>query len=114
MRVGDEKDEDEADTVGATTLRKEHIKITANAIEFDFLGKDSVRWQETVKAEGDDKQFQENLKILIEKKTKEDIFHKITSRHVNQYFSGIVKGLTAKVFRTYLATTKVKNYLTSR
>ena len=68
MRVGDEKDEDEADTVGATTLRKEHIKITANAIEFDFLGKDSVRWQETVKAEGDDKQFQENLKILIDKK----------------------------------------------
>ena len=112
MRVGDEKDPDEADTVGATTLRKEHIKITANAIEFDFLGKDSVRWQETVKAEGDDKQFQENLKILIDKKKpKDEIFHDITSRHVNQYFSGIVKGLTAKVFRTYLATTKVKNYL---
>ena len=68
MRVGDEKDPDEADTVGATTLRKEHIKITSNAIDFDFLGKDSVRWQETVKAEGDDKQFQENLKILIDKK----------------------------------------------
>ena len=112
MRVGDEKDPDEADTVGATTLRKEHIKITANAIDFDFLGKDSVRWQETVKAEGDDKQFQENLKILIDKKKpKDEIFHDITSRHVNQYFSGIVKGLTAKVFRTYLATTKVKNYL---
>lgn len=112
MRVGDEKDEDEADTVGATTLRKEHIKITANTIEFDFLGKDSVRWQETLKVEGDDKQFQENLKKLIEKKKpNEDIFDKITSRDVNKYFSGIVKGLTAKVFRTYLATTKVKNYL---
>ena len=33
------------------------------------------------------------------------------SRHVNQYYSGIVKGLTAKVFRTYLATTVVKKYL---
>ena len=43
MRVGDEKDPDEADTVGATTLRKEHIKLSGNAIEFDFLGKDSVR-----------------------------------------------------------------------
>jgi len=32
MRVGDEKDPDEADTVGATTLRKEHIKITSDAI----------------------------------------------------------------------------------
>jgi DNA topoisomerase-1 len=112
MRVGDEKDPDEADTVGATTLRKEHIKITADTIEFDFLGKDSVRWQETLKAVGDDKQFQENLKKLIEKKKpNEDIFHNITSRDVNKYFSGIVKGLTAKVFRTYQATTVVKDYL---
>ncbi len=112
MRVGDEKDPEEADTVGATTLRKEHIKITSDAIEFDFLGKDSVRWQETLKAVGDDKQFQENLKKLIEKKKpEEDIFHDITSRDVNKYFSGIVKGLTAKVFRTYQATTVVKDYL---
>ena len=112
MRVGDEKDPDEADTVGATTLRKEHIKITANTIEFDFLGKDSVRWQETVVAEGHDKQFHENLKKIIEKKKpKDEIFEDITSRHVNQYYSGIVKGLTAKVFRTYLATTVVKKYL---
>ena len=112
MRVGDEKDPDEADTVGATTLRKEHIKITDNVIEFDFLGKDSVRWQETVVAEGHDKQFQENLKKLVEKKKpKDDIFDDITSRHVNAYYSSIVKGLTAKVFRTYLATTVVKNYL---
>ncbi|MCH7967300.1 MAG: DNA topoisomerase I [Thaumarchaeota archaeon] len=112
MRVGDEKDPEEADTVGATTLRKEHIKITANTIEFDFLGKDCVRWQETVVAEGHDKQFQENLKKLIEKKKpKDEIFDDITSRHVNAYYSSIVKGLTAKVFRTYLATTVVKKYL---
>ena len=112
MRVGDEKDPDEADTVGATTLRKEHIKITPDTIEFDFLGKDSVRWQETLIAEGNDKQFQENLKKLIEKKKpKDEIFDDITSRHVNAYYSSIVKGLTAKVFRTYLATTVVKNYL---
>ena len=112
MRVGDEKDPEEADTVGATTLRKEHIKITPNTIEFDFLGKDSVRWQETVKAEGHDKQFHENLKKLVEKKkSKDDIFDGITSRHVNAYYSEIVKGLTAKVFRTYLATTVVKKYL---
>jgi DNA topoisomerase-1 len=112
MRVGDEKDPDEADTVGATTLRKEHINITPNAIEFDFLGKDSVRWQETVPAEGHDKQFHENLKKIIQnKKPKDEIFDGITSRHVNVYYSSIVKGLTAKVFRTYLATNVVKDYL---
>jgi len=112
MRVGDEKDPEEADTVGATTLRTEHIKLTKDAIEFDFLGKDSVRWQETVRAVGDDKQFYDNLKELTkDKKPEKEIFHDITSRHVNVFFSDIVNGLTAKVFRTYLATNVVKEYL---
>ena len=112
MRVGDEKDPEEADTVGATTLRKEHVKITSNAIKFDFLGKDSVRWQESVPAVGHDLQFQENMKRLVQdKKPKDEIFDGITSRTVNEYYRGIVKGLTAKVFRTYLATTVVKEFL---
>ena len=50
MRVGDEKDPDEADTVGAITLRSEHIKIEGDILHFDFLGKDSVRWVKQVKA----------------------------------------------------------------
>ena len=112
MRVGDEKDPEEADTVGATTLRKEHIKLTGKTIEFDFLGKDSVRWQETIPAEGHDKQFHDNLKDLVEKKKPSDeIFHDITSRHVNEYYSSIVKGLTAKVFRTYLSSKVVTKHL---
>jgi len=112
MRVGDEKDPDEADTVGATTLRKEHIKLTGDTIEFDFLGKDSVRWQESIPAEGFDKQFHDNLKELISnKKDKQEIFDGITSRHVNAYYSTLVKGLSAKVFRTYLASSVVSKYL---
>ena len=112
MRVGDEKDTEEADTVGATTLRKEHVKLNGDSIEFDFLGKDSVRWQETVPAIGHDKQFHDNLKELVSKKKDSDeIFDEITSRHVNLYYSGVVKGLTAKVFRTYLASSVVTKYL---
>ena len=112
MRVGDEKDSDEADTVGATTLRKEHIKIAPNTIKFDFLGKDSVRWQETLEIKDEDRDFQKNLKKLIEqKKPKDEIFDNITSRHVNVYYSSVVKGLTAKVFRTFHATKVVKKYL---
>ena len=112
MRVGDEKDPEEADTVGATTLRKEHIKLNGDSIEFDFLGKDSVRWQETVPAIGHDKQFHDNLKELVSKKKDTDeIFDEITSRHVNVYYSSVVKGLTAKVFRTFLASSVVSKYL---
>jgi len=112
MRVGDEKDPDEADTVGATTLRKEHIKLTDNTIEFDCLGKDGVRWTETIPVEGHDKQFHDNLKEFVSnKKENEEIFDGISSRHVNAYYSTIVKGLSAKVFRTYLASSVVSKNL---
>lgn len=117
MRVGDEKDADEADTVGATTLRREHVKVTEDSVVFDFLGKDSVRWQETVKAAGRDEQFRLNMKKLAsprgpEKRgSKREIFDGISSRHVNAYYSGIMPGLSAKVFRTYLASREVSGYL---
>lgn len=112
MRVGDEKDPDEADTVGATTLRKEHVELTSDAIKFDFLGKDSVRWQETVPAVGNDKQFHVNLKELTVKiKPTDEIFGNLTSRDVNEYYKTVVNGLTAKVFRTFSASTVVSKYL---
>ena len=112
MRVGDEKDPDEADTVGATTLRKEHVELTSDAIKFDFLGKDSVRWQETVPAVGNDKQFHANLKELTAKiKPTDEIFGNLTSRDVNEYYKTVVNGLTAKVFRTFSASTVVSKYL---
>ncbi len=49
LRVGNEKSEDEADTVGTCSLRVEHIKLEGdNKITFDFLGKDSMRYFNTV------------------------------------------------------------------
>lgn len=112
MRVGDEKDPDEADTVGATTLRVEHIKLNGSAIEFDFLGKDSVRWQKSIELNGRDKVVYENMKEFVKGKKPDDlVFSSIASRHVNDFLGKIVKGLTAKVFRTFLATEIVKNYL---
>lgn len=45
LRVGNEKGEDEADTVGCCSLRVEHVKAVEDSkIEFDFLGKDSMRY----------------------------------------------------------------------
>lgn len=114
MRVGDEKDPDEADTVGATTLRVEHIKLNGKAIDFDFLGKDSVRWQKSIELDGKDQVVYKNMKEFVEGKKPDDlIFSGITSRHVNNFFSNIVPGLSAKVFRTYLATKIVRDYLSN-
>ena len=112
MRVGDEKDEDEADTVGASTLRVEHIKVKDGAVEFDFLGKDSVPWKKT------DRPLPQVLKNLEEfkngKPPETEVFHEVTSNMVNQFLSSIVPGLTAKVFRTWHATDTAKRTLESR
>jgi len=112
MRVGDEKDEDEADTVGASTLRVEHIKVKDGAVEFDFLGKDSVPWRKT------DRPLPQVLRNLEEFKTAKspetEVFHEVTSSMVNQFLSSIVPGLTAKVFRTWHATDTAKRTLESK
>jgi len=121
MRVGDEKDPDEADTIGASTLRVEHLKFPKIGdkvqIEFNFLGKDSVPWQKTLEISSPDtKALYENLLFFMKGKDKSDeIFEDITSSKVNKFLRSIdkenVPNLTAKVFRTYIATAIVKKHL---
>lgn len=112
MRVGDEKDEDEADTVGASTLRVEHVKVGENQIDFDFLGKDSVRWEKTLLQDENDKALADNLKEFERGKAPGDqLFPDITSARVNDFLKSVMPGLSAKVFRTYHATKTVDGYL---
>ena len=107
MRVGDEKDPGEADTVGAITLRPEHIKIEGDVLHFDFLGKDAVRWTKDAKAP---------LVVIqnIRQHTnscKEYLFEGVDSGKVARFFAEKMKGLTAKVFRTWRCTTTVNERL---
>lgn len=112
MRVGDEKDEDEADTVGASTLRVEHVKFLEDHIEFDFLGKDSVRWEKDLPISDDTRALAKNLQEFSQgKKPDEQIFPEVSSAQVNRFLGSLMPGLTAKVFRTFHATTTVKDYL---
>ena len=107
MRVGDEKDPDEADTVGAITLRSEHIKIEGDIIHFDFLGKDSVRWIKHVPAPV---AVIKNIEYFS-KNSKEYLFEGIDSKNVSRFLSEKMPGLTAKVFRTWRCTKTVKEEL---
>jgi len=123
MRVGDEKDPEEADTVGASTLRVEHIKFPRNNdkqfIEFNFLGKDSVPWQKTIEVNSEDTRgLYNNLKLFMDgKQSGSHIFDGITSSKVNAFLRSIdpknLPGLTGKVFRTYIATKTLKEALAS-
>ncbi len=108
MRVGDEKDEDEADTVGATTLTKDNVVIKENnMVKFDFLGKDSVRWEKEIVLP---EQVVKNLKEFMTN-SKSEIFEGVRSENVKLFLNEVVPGLTAKVFRTFHATKAVDEYL---
>ncbi|SCV69897.1 BQ2448_1291 [Microbotryum intermedium] len=104
LRNGNEKGEDEADTVGCCSLRFEHVTLTPpTKVTFDFLGKDSIRYVNEVEV---DEQVFKNLKIFKkEPKTIGDLlFDRLSTGIVNKYLNSYMDGLTAKVFRTYNAS----------
>lgn len=81
LRAGNEKDEDEADTVGCCSLRYEHIKLHEElngqpyVVEFDFLGKDSIRYQNAVSVP---KRVFKNVKLFLKnKKENDDLFDRL-------------------------------------
>ena len=103
LRVGGEKGDDTADTVGVTTLRKEHIELLENnTIELDFLGKDSVRYYN--KLQVSEEVYKNIIEFLQDKQKDQEIFDLITSNDVNKYLQTFMKDLTAKTFRTYNAS----------
>lgn len=110
LRVGNEKSEDEADTVGCCSLRVEHIKlIPPRTLEFDFLGKDSMRYYKEVAVP---QEIYDNIKKFQQgKRQSEDIFDQLTTTNLNSHLKSLMEGLTAKVFRTYNASVTLQQQL---
>ena len=88
LRVGNEKGEDEADTVGCCSLRVEHLELLDNnRVTFDFLGKDSMRYQNTVEVA---ELVYKNLKKFTKgKKQDADLFDQLTVRFFLFNFNNI-------------------------
>ncbi|XP_019749666.1 DNA topoisomerase I, mitochondrial isoform X2 [Hippocampus comes] len=116
LRAGNEKEEGEtADTVGCCSLRVEHITLHKQldgkdcVVEFDFLGKDSIRYYNKVPVIS--KVFK-NLKLFMENKDPgDDLFDRLTTAMLNKHLSSLMPGLTAKVFRTYNASITLQQQL---
>lgn len=103
LRVGGEKGEDTADTVGVTTLRVEHIELEENnTIILDFLGKDSVRYYNKLIVS--DIVYKNILEFNKDKQSDDEIFDLIVPQDVNKYLQTFLKDLTAKTFRTFNAS----------
>lgn len=126
LRAGNEKGEDEAATYGVCSLLVEHVKelIDAeNKVQLEFLGKDSMLFKETLEVPErvfkNVKMFTRSTKdakgnIAIKKPT-DAIFERIDTSNVNKFLrdpkEGGMPGLSAKVFRTYNASTTFQGLL---
>ena len=78
LRAGNEKGDEEADTVGCCSLKFEHVTLKPpNTVIFDFLGKDSIRFYDEVEV---DMQVFKNLKIFKKapKGDGDEIFDRLT------------------------------------
>lgn len=77
-----------------------------NKVTLNFLGKDSIEYKNTVSVVPIVyKSLEQFLKM---KSPKDDIFDKIDAQILNDYLRGLMDGLTAKVFRTYNASTTLQ------
>nr|CAG8500354.1 5878_t:CDS:2 [Entrophospora candida] len=103
LRAGNKKTDKKADTVGCCSLRCEHITLVPpRTVEFDFLGKNSVRYVNSV--EVIDQVFK-NLGIFMKnKESSEELFDRLMAQDLNEHLSEYMKGLTIKVFCTYNAS----------
>lgn len=125
LRAGNEKGEDEAATYGVCSLLVEHVKELVeerNTVQLEFLGKDSMLFKETLDVP---LQIFKNIKMfarssrgengLITKKPTDAIFEKVDTSDVNKFLrdpkQGGMPGLSAKVFRTYNASTTFQGLL---
>ena len=111
LRAGGNKNvKEEADTVGVTSLRVEHIQLLDDFnIKLDFLGKDSVRYCKKIKVI---ESIYNNIKDFSQNKNKKDeLFDKINNQMLNLYLDSFMSGLTSKVWRTYNASINFQNNL---
>ncbi len=132
LRAGNEKGEDEAETYGVCSLRCEHAQIKMpDTIHLEFLGKDSMKFEEDLKITNPDvfKNIAMFLKTngmkdksgnFIRKQPSDPIFcapvesskmQPLQPSSVNQFLSKYMKGLSAKVFRTYNASVTFQGLL---
>jgi len=116
IRVGNEKDTEEAaDTVGVCSFRVEHLtkfektKEGIYKVTLDFLGKDSMRYLNTVEIP---RLIFDNLRLFVQGKKKEaNVFEKVDPSMVNEYLKSMMEGLSAKVFRTHNASVTLQQEL---
>jgi DNA topoisomerase-1 len=108
IRIGNENN---TRVEGASTLKRENIVIWSgtNRVRVRFKGKDSIDYDNQIICSKD---FIRSIQMLSDGKNPTDqLFPNVTPKIVNEYLQSFHPSLSAKTFRTYNATMKMKEYL---
>jgi len=112
IRVGNEKYEDESDTIGCCTLEKQNhvniVDVAKRSIRIDFNGKDGIPFTCSTVLEPS---FFNALVFLLKHSSSKLLFNEINPQMLNRYLHNIIPGLSAKVFRTYRASNEFQKTL---
>lgn len=115
FRVGSERYQRENGTFGLTTLRKSHVTLRGDLVQFDYRGKRSIRQRQVV--------FDPRLARMIGRLMRtpgprlfryreRGVWHDLTAQDVNEYLRSLASArYTAKDFRTWGGTLRMATVL---
>ena len=109
MRPGSRSYASEHGSYGIATLRRKHVNVKGDLIEFDFPGKSGVRQQRQVRDRQVARVIRETIKLpgynVFKYETEDGKVVNVTRQHINAYIKEIMGGsFSAKDFRTWAGT----------
>ena len=109
MRPGSEVYANENGSYGIATLRRKHVNVKGDLIEFDFPGKSGVRQQRQLRDRQVARVIRDTIKLpgfnVFKYQNGDGNPTKITRRHINDYIKEVMgSNFSAKDFRTWAGT----------
>jgi DNA topoisomerase-1 len=109
MRPGSEVYANENGSYGIATLRRKHVNVKGELIEFDFPGKSGVRQQRQLRDRQVARVVRDTMKLpgfqVFKYQNGDGSPTKVTRRHINEYIKEVMgSNFSAKDFRTWAGT----------
>ena len=109
MRPGSEVYANENGSYGIATLRRKHVNVKGEVIEFDFPGKSGVRQRRELRDRQVARVIRASMKLpgynVFKFVNGDGVPVKVTRRHINDYIKEVMgSSFSAKDFRTWAGT----------
>ena len=109
MRPGSQVYASEHGSYGIATLRRKHVKVKGDVVEFDFPGKSGVRQYRQLRDRQVARVIRSTLKVpgynVFKFENGDAKVVPVTSRHINEYIKEVMgSSFSAKDFRTWAGT----------